>query len=195
VSLVPTDLRQDYYTLSVGGIPFLSPGICEIIGATKPYSWDEQKGFGIAGSGLVGGTRGLSRFSIRHTIFENPGLGPTGLASPQWGFWDLFKVALDPLAIVAPAPFISYGIAHPQLADIGIKSVVIESYSQWTQDAFGIWTMEIKYIEYRTPVRQGAAKAVAGPPGGIVSPGGVDPRFKAELNGALGDFSKAAGGG
>jgi hypothetical protein len=138
---VSGDLRQDYFTLSLLGATIVSPGRCKIIGAADGRKWDERAGYGLSGASLFGGGKKLSHFGIEIALWEEP-----SFTSEQWLNWSALELFLSVPPGTRPP---SLGIAHPILADVGITVIVIEERSQWTQDETGLWTCQLKCIQYR----------------------------------------------
>jgi hypothetical protein len=154
-----TELRSDTYEISLLGATVTSPGICEIVGASDGRKWDEQAGFGLSGAALVGGGQKLAHFAIKHTIWEQP----SDPFPAQWMDWQMFKPFVSKPIPGVRAP--SLGIDHPILADLGISAVVVEDRTQWMQDANGLWTMQIKYIQYRAAQIMSVKAGPGVPPG------------------------------
>ena len=128
-----------------------SPGLCEVVGASSPRRWDELDGYGLSGARLRYKGLKLAYFSINIRLYS----------AQDWADWYAFKPITEkaPLGKFAK----SLDIFHPHLFDLGIASAVIENVSQATQTADGEWTIEIKFIEYRTP------KVTIGTPDGAVA--------------------------
>jgi len=176
-----TDLRSDTFNLG----PMTSPGKCEIIGASDGRKWDEQAGFGLSGAALVGGGAKLSHFAIKLTIWE-----PAGTIGGDWSQWQIFKKLVEkPLPGIRPP---SWGIYHPQLADVGIDTVVVEDRTQWTQDEQGLWTMQIKFIQYRAPIIM-SVKAGPGVPAGEEAAPTMGSIYSGRLAAAQRNLELAAG--
>lgn len=117
-----------------------TPGLAEIVGASSPRRWDERESMGYSGAYLVYHGQNLSHFSVRLKLFTHA----------QWLDWHAFK------PIVARVPLGKrqrpVDITHPQLSDLGILAVVVEDVTQSELvDDTGIWQIEIKLIEYRSP--------------------------------------------
>ena len=67
----------------------------------------------------------------------------------DWNAWHEWK------SVVQRAPLgerpRALEIEHPQLADLGITSVVVEDVLQPVQTGDGEWTIEVKLAEFRRP--------------------------------------------
>lgn len=134
----------------------LTPGIAEIVGANSPRSWDERGGYGLSGALSVFTGIKLAHFSIRLSLYT----------IEDWNDWHAFK------AIVAKPPYgkrpRAIDISHPILDDVGIRAVGVEDVLGAEQSDAGVWTIEIKCIEFRKP-----KVALAKPEGATATP--VDP--------------------
>lgn len=133
-----------------------TPGICEVIGAGSPRQWDEGRGPGLSGA----------RLRFRGLRLGKPMLRIKLVSEQDFADWEAFRsvVQRPPLGERPRA----LDIVHPILEDVGIRSVVVEDVSQLTQTDNGEWTVEIKLIEYRPPVRaaatiDGSTQATADP--------------------------------
>lgn len=137
-----------------------SPGRCRVVGAGTPRGWDEIKGYAQSGATLVPTGDPLSHFSIFVDLWD---------PATQMPAWNTFasrflvrSVRLLPGSLVPRA----LGILHPQLTTppLSIVQVAIEDCSQLTEDDDGLWTAEIKMIDYRAiiaalPKAKGATPA------------------------------------
>lgn len=127
-----------------------SPGLATIEGASTPRNFDERRGFGTGFATLRFRGVGLARFKVLLRL----------VSEQDWDDWHAWKglverpsVESDPRRPRRPqAP--PMDIEHPILADLGISSAVVEDVVQPIQTGDGEWTVEIKFIEYRQPVRQ-----------------------------------------
>lgn len=134
----------------------LTPGICEIIGADSPRAWDERQGYGLTGATVFYHGTKLSHFSIKFWLYT----------AQDWDDWHAFRPLVDRPPIGKRAR--SLDIAHPLLEDLGIRSIVIESVGVAEQADDGVWTIELKVIEFRQP-----KFTMAKPEGSTATP--VDP--------------------
>jgi hypothetical protein len=113
--------------------------------------------------------RKLSEFTVDLVLSEDA----------DWDAWNAWKhlvlappseIQSDPNSILRPTAIRprALDIEHPILADLGIRSVVIENCSQPEQTADGQWTISIKMLEFHRP-----HFTVARPTGSAATP--VDP--------------------
>lgn len=137
----PLDTPIDKATISGR----LTPGICEIVGASSPRAWDERAGYGLSGAIVVFHGVKLSHFTIKFRLYT----------TQDWTDWRAFKPLVDKPPIgKRQGPL---DCVHPLLADLGIRSIVVEDVLVPEQTDDGEWTIELKVIEYRKP-KQGLAK-------------------------------------
>ena len=118
-----------------------SPGIAEIVGASSTRRWDKRKGFALSGARLVYKGTDLSPFTIKLRLYTSEDFA-------DWGQWRQI-LERAPAGERARAQ----DIFHPELEDLGINSAVVEKVGQANQTKPGEWTIEIRMIEYRPPVR------------------------------------------
>lgn len=130
-------IYQDF--IAIGGK--ISPGVCEIVGASSPRKWDERKGYGVSGATLVYTGRGLGKFTANFTMWDDDDLDE----------WEEFADMLG--KEVTSRKGQSWAIAHPlvNLKPLSIMIVCVEDISQLTQMDDGGWKSSIKFIEYRAP--------------------------------------------
>jgi len=116
-----------------------SPGLASIDGGELARRLHERRAFGVAGATVIDQGAQLAHFTVTLRL-----LTPDELSA-----WDEWKTLL-----VRPAQRSTQGmdIEHPILADLEIRSVLLESRSQLTQDDTGGWSVAIKFCEFRAPV-------------------------------------------
>lgn len=124
-----------------------TPGIAEVIGASSPRKWDERDSYAISGAFLVFHGKQLAHFIVRLRLYS----------VEDWSDWHAFRPFIAPVPRRG-RPAKAIDITHPILAELGIRSVVVEDILQPEQTADGEWTIDIKLIEFRAPVFT-AAKA------------------------------------
>lgn len=124
-----------------------SPGLAEIQGAATPRNFDQRRGHGVSGATLRFRGTALADFKVLIRL----------LTDQHWTDWHAWKDVVarpggesaDARRLRAPA----LDIEHPMLEDLGIRSVVVKDVLQPVQTADGEWTIEIRFLEYRPPVR------------------------------------------
>jgi hypothetical protein len=117
----------------------MSPGLCEIVGASSPRNWEEIAGYGWSGALLRFRGVKLSHFAVRFKLYT----------TADWADWIAFR------PLLAKPPFgkrpRALDIWHPLLVEVGIGSVVVEDFLAPEQSEDGVWVVEAKLIEYRNP--------------------------------------------
>lgn len=117
----------------------VSPGIATVK-ANSPRKWQEQSGYAMAGSFLIGGGRGLAHPEISIRL-------STDTDWEGWANWS--KLIKRPAGNKLQR---ALDIWHPWLAELDIKSVVIEDVvAPEEADDTGGWVYVIKTIEFRRP--------------------------------------------
>lgn len=132
----PIDEPQDWVDFS-GQI---TPGLADIVGAGSPRRWDERESYGLSGATVVYHGLKLAHFSVKLRLYT----------TQHWDDWYAFKPFID--RVPAGRRQGPLDITHPLLAQVGIRSVVVEDVLAAEQTDDGEWTIEIKLIEYRKPV-------------------------------------------
>lgn len=131
-----------------------TPGLCKIEGdAALKRRWEEKKGHGFDGSGLVYAAKDLCTFQciIRLTTVDD------------WNAWHTFKPRLFAEPTESDQKAIDF--YHPQTAEVGIHAVVVEEIGiPKPVGDDGEWQIPIKLREYRKPkpkppVRASGSKA------------------------------------
>lgn len=118
-----------------------SPGIAVVSGASSPRTWDERRGYAQIGARVVFRGIGLAKFTVTLSLFS----------AADWDDWHDWRelVQRPPVGERARAK----DIWHPVLEDLGISAAVVEDVGQPEQGDTGEWTISIKFIEYRPPIR------------------------------------------
>jgi hypothetical protein len=116
-----------------------TPGLVEIIGASAPRRWDERKGYGLSGATVVYRGQGLAKFTVRLRLYT----------TQDWDDWHAWKslVAAPPPGKRAKA----LDIVHPLLADLEITAIVVNEVMQPEQSEDGVWQIDIKVTQFRSP--------------------------------------------
>ncbi len=130
-------IYQDY--IELGGQQ--SPGYADVAGAGSPRKWDKRDGYGFSGAVLVYHGTDLAEFDVTISMWDVAQL------IDWWNFATILEKA--PVGVRAKA----LDISHPFLntPPLRIKSVVVQDVSQLRQDEYGLWTVVIKFLEYRAP--------------------------------------------
>lgn len=118
---------------------YATPGIAEVVGASSPRKWEKRESVGWSGAFLVYQGLELSSFSVVVRLYDDA----------DFVLWHEFAPVVQRVPLGRFQKPVD--IAHPQLAMLGIHSVVVEDVTQATQTEDGVWEIEIKLIEYRSP--------------------------------------------
>jgi len=114
-----------------------SPLLTDVSGATSPRHWDEKKGYGLSGATLVYTGDGLAKPVLRFFAWR----------PEHFVAWEPFRtIVAKPPSGAKPTAF---SIEHPFLAELGIVSVVVEDETMWTQQDAGLYTKDVKLIQWR----------------------------------------------
>lgn len=149
-----------------------SPGLCDVVGAERKKKLDVLNAYGQTGARVIYHGDELCRFSVRFRFYAAEELD-------EWALWSqvLYKAPAprhgtvrDQSETKDDSATGAYSITHPLLAEIGVSEVIVESVLAPEQTDDGEWTIEVKFIEYRPPV-----KALAAPKGAQATPADPDP--------------------
>jgi len=138
----------------------LVPGIVVITGLKAERSWDERQEYGTFGCRLRYKGQRLSHFSLIVGLYTQE----------HWDDWQEFEpivrrppppdrslfstiTSIPSLYRVMQSQSPPLSIRHPLLDQYRINRVVIEGDVAPVQNEQGVWTAEIKLIQYRQPVR------------------------------------------
>lgn len=119
-----------------------SPGIATVTRLSSKYQWDIRRGFALSGARAVFKGLGLAEFSVVLQLVEQA----------DWDNWHAWRplVSAPPVGERARAK----DIWHPKLEDIGVTAAVVQEMgSPEPVGDTNIFSIEIKFIEYRAPVR------------------------------------------
>lgn len=115
----------------------LTPGWCEVIGASSPRNYEEMGGGGWSGALVIYKGNRPSHFSLRLYLYE----------STDWDDWYKFAPMVQ-RAPLGKRPN-ALDIVHPFTAALGITSVVVEDVRAPDQCDHGVWMIELMLIESR----------------------------------------------
>lgn len=134
----PVTNPKQYDKLIVDGAQ--SPGICKLSSPTREYGWDQQKAQGNDGAAAILNGSGLAEFEAEIYLW----LDPDG--TDHFARWEKFRPVLQ--RPVKQGDKKALDIYHPQLAELGIRMVVVKSISAPQPDGKGGATVKIKFLEY-----------------------------------------------
>lgn len=138
----------------------LVPGVVEIKGLNAPRDWEERRSFGMMGARLRYKGQKLSHFSILVSLYTEEHwddwleFGPLIRRPPPPDRSQLAAITSIPSlyrVMRTQAPPLS--IRHPLLEEYRIRQVVVEDVTAPVEDDKGVWSFEIKLIQYQRPVR------------------------------------------
>jgi hypothetical protein len=118
----------------------LSPGYCEISGLEEVRKFDEQAGVGTSGARVVYMGRGICHFTVKFFLSTQA----------EWDQWVEFKPILER----EPTPGDKKGaleVKHALINDVGITAVYVEELFAPVQEQPGLWVIEVKLVEARSP--------------------------------------------
>lgn len=134
-----------------------SPGVCKITGASRPEKWEVTEADGQSGASVTNKGGGVAKFSISFFLWHEPG------QENHFTGWVRFR---ELFALTRGESARALDIYHPDLALLGIASVVIENEGQIVHDGKGGATVQVDFLEFRKPKKK-AAVAIAGAQGSI----------------------------
>lgn len=134
----PIDNPASYNSFLLGGVP--SPGVARFSMPERPYGWDQQSGKGDEGASVVLNSTKLVEFDVELFLWRDDKVDHYA----RWESWK--KVLLVP---VKDGDSKALDIYHPQLEEIGVRSVVVKSWSAPQPDGKGGAKVKIKFLEYR----------------------------------------------
>lgn len=125
------------------------PGKCTVQKPNSPRGWDERQGYGMSGATLAPKGDPLAKFSVLVEIWS----GTDYLIWKEFCAKHFTKNVVKGGGLGSPPR--ALGIYHPELAapPISISEVVVEDIISNGQDEDGLWSWEIKFIQYRAPVK------------------------------------------
>ncbi|MCP3886455.1 MAG: hypothetical protein GY700_13495 [Propionibacteriaceae bacterium] len=138
----------------------LVPGISEIKGLDAKRDWEERKSFGMMGARLRLKGMKLSHFSVIVRLYTQEHwedwleFGPIVRRPPQPDASQITAITSIPSLhrfMRDQSPPLS--IRHPLLEEYRITQVVVENNVAPVEDEKGVWTIDIKLIQYQEPQR------------------------------------------
>ena len=133
----PLDDPALYNVVELGGVQ--SPGRVTITGHDRKQGWDIKKGSGQKGATTTRSTVDPVEFTCSFYLADRE----------DFDAWPTFLATVNSTADGA-AP-LALDIYHPDLAEVGITSVVKATVAGTTHDGMGGQTKVVKFLEYRPP--------------------------------------------
>lgn len=131
-----------------------SPGVVAFTGHDRAENWDIKDAAGNAGAVSARKGNAPIEFTATHSLVIDPIAGVD-----QEAEWDEFAKIIE--GTISGATPKAVDIFHPDLARVGIKSVVKKRIGGFVRDGLGGVTVVVAYLEYKPPV----AKTVTGAKG------------------------------
>jgi hypothetical protein len=158
--LNPIDNPQAWDVIIVAGVR--SPGVCELSGFKRDYEWDIKKGKGAFGATTTFVGRTPAKGSVKIHLWL-----PSHFVE-----WDKFRALLkyDPTKTKVSA----VDIYHPALADVDIKSVVVESIGSIEHEKGQLYSVTIGLLEYFPPPKASAVSTPQSSKSGAGAPAKKD---------------------
>lgn len=141
-----------------------SPGVCKINGAAREVAWEVKMGEGESGETATRKGEPLSKFTIEFSLWVDD-------QRDHIAEWENFAKMFVVTRLEKPK---ALDIYHPDLARLGITSVVVPKEGCLKHDGKGGATVEVEFLEYRPPKPKKAGGAAGSTRG----------------NGLLGDIGK-----
>jgi hypothetical protein len=130
----PIENPQSWDAFQAGQIT--APGICEVSEFKRAHEFDVKKGKGTYGATVTFVGRPPAKGSVKFLLW----------LPRHFTEWDAFRPLLkyDPTKKSVQA----VDVYHPSLADIDIKSVVVESIGNAMKEAPGLYSITVELLEY-----------------------------------------------
>lgn len=158
----------DYIVLagqrSPGLLTWSTPG-------STPRKWDVRRGPGFSGAFVVYTGDDLAEFKAKITLYT-----PEDEAA-----WPAFSSLVQR----SPGRPQALTISHPDLAELGIGSVVVTDLAQRERNADGSSSYEVKFLQYRKP-----APMLSKPVEGSKDTGNAEPPIEDEADRRIVDLSR-----
>jgi len=144
-------------TISINGVP--APGQWILQATQKVFGWQVQQGYALSGATVApkGDELVVAPFLVK-------------LWRPQdFDSFRLFRSRFLKKAVFSVGGQASYalGIVHPELAELGVTSVVVAKAPVMTNNGKGLWSGTCEFLQYRKPA-PAPAKPNAAIPGHAV---------------------------
>ncbi len=118
-----------------------SPGIARVDG-NRSHQWDERRGHGMSGASSVYKGAKLAHFTVEIDVWT----------SEQFVELNEFRSIVSRLP--TPTDPRGFVVEHPFLEELGITKCALEDLGVPKQNDEGLWTLTIKFVEHREPVRR-----------------------------------------
>lgn len=177
----PIDNEDLYISIVLGGVP--SPGQVTLSAHDREYGWDVKSGTAQSGATITRKSDDPIAFTCNFYLVKDEADGIDDFA-----LWPDF-LALIKSTVAGKEPK-ALDIYHPDLSEVGIKSVVLKKQLGTIHDGKGGQTKGILFLEYIPPKKTG------GTPSGSKTSAKNDPNQKAldELDALTKQYEKTPWG-
>lgn len=121
------------------------PGKWTLTEAHRTFGWQIQKGYGLTGATVfpIGDDLVIAKFK-----------GEFWSSTDFYIFRKTIRNLFFTKAAITAAGLVSgaIGIAHPELAALGVKAVVMHTMYAAIQEEKGLWVQHVDFLEYRPPL-------------------------------------------
>jgi len=155
----PLDHPEQYDTIVLADQR--SPGLCKLGGPMLDHGWQKQKPKGSSGAETIHNGDDLVEFTVELYLWRDERVD-------HFAGWEAWRPLLRrPIAKGSPKALDVY---HPQLAELGVTSVVCSKEGSLEPDGKGGARVRLTFLQYAPPVA-----ASSGKPGGsaATAPGGA----------------------
>lgn len=143
----PVDHPELYDVIVLAGIQ--SPGVATVPPVARDQGWEAQQPKGSDGGETIHNGEKLLEFDVDFFLWKEDGVD-------HYAAWEEFeKLFKKP---IAKKDAKALDIYHPQLDGLGIKSVVVRSFTKPKPDGKGGATVKVKFLEYKPPKPKAAGK-------------------------------------
>jgi hypothetical protein len=148
----PLQIPTLYEKVVAGGL--LSPGVAKVSGFSRSWDWDVKKAKGASGASTTLQGEGLAKGSIEFLLWR----------PEHFLEWETFAEAL--VRGQKQKKIEALSVLHPDLQRLEIFSLVVEEIGGLVDKGKGLYSIAVKFLEYRPP------KPAGGSPSGAKASGG-----------------------
>lgn len=139
-----------YDVITLAGVP--SPGIVQLAGHDRTIAWDRKAGGGQDGESTTRKGVEATEFTATFSLIIDPIIGLDEETMWKEGFLPVLLATFNgtlPTAV---------DIYHPDLVDVGIKSVVVKKIGGIVRDGKGGAKVSVTFLEHRPAKKKSTAK-------------------------------------
>ncbi len=138
---LPLTTFPNVNTFRLGGVGL--PGKWTLLSAPKKFGWQIQQGYGLSGAFV---------FPKGDELVVPKFKGEFWNSNDYLLFQAVQKSLLIKGVVALGAISSALGIYHPELARLGVTSVVVGTIGPLIQGKGGLWSIEIEFLQYRPPL-------------------------------------------